>query len=91
MAVKTILYVVWCCVYLGTYRNCTCSDSKNGVVFYQLKVRVMKKISEINYSVIFDALKAYYEVEEDDSVWEIFNQADDQIEEIANALKVLGE
>lgn len=28
------------------------------------------KISEINYSVIFDALKAYYEVEEDDSVWE---------------------
>ncbi|WP_080077379.1 hypothetical protein, partial [Salmonella enterica] len=74
-----------------TYRNWTCSDSKNGVVFYQLKVRVMMKISEINYSVIFDALKAYYEVEEDDSVWEIFNQADDQIEEIANALKVLGE
>lgn len=60
-------------------------------MFYQLKVRVMMKISEINYSVIFDALKAYYEVEEDDSVWEIFNQADDQIEEIANALKVLGE
>ncbi|EOG8295983.1 hypothetical protein ACLIW6_000151 [Salmonella enterica subsp. enterica serovar Bredeney] len=51
----------------------------------------MMKISEINYSVIFDALKAYYEVEEDDSVWEIFNQADDQIEEITNALKVLGE
>ncbi|EJJ0532743.1 hypothetical protein NHN54_001962 [Salmonella enterica] len=51
----------------------------------------MMKISEINYSVIFDALKAYYEVEEDDSVWEIFNQADDQIEEIANALKMFGE
>ncbi|UKL14860.1 hypothetical protein [Erwinia phage Gungnir39] len=43
-----------------------------------------------NYAEIFDALKAYYEVDNDDSVWEIFNQADDQIEDIANALKVLG-
>lgn len=49
------------------------------------------KVSEINYGVIFDALKTYYEVEEDDSVWEILNQADDPIEEIANAMKVLGE
>lgn len=49
------------------------------------------KVSQINYGIIFDALKAYYEVEEDDSVWEILNQADDPIEEIANALKVLGE
>ncbi|ENA1186718.1 hypothetical protein ABFT38_004886 [Salmonella enterica] len=51
----------------------------------------MMKVSEINYGVIFDALMAYYEVEEDDSAWEILNQADDPIEEIANALKVLGE
>lgn len=42
------------------------------------------------YAEIFDALKAYYEVDNDDSVWEIFNQSDDQIEEIANALKVMG-
>lgn len=49
------------------------------------------KVSEINYSVLFDLLKAFYEVEEDDSVWEIFNQADDQIEEIANALKLLSD
>lgn len=47
------------------------------------------KVSQLNYGVLFDALKAYYEVDEDDSVWEIFNQADDQIEEIANALKLL--
>ena len=47
------------------------------------------KVSQLNYGVLFDTLKAYYEVDEDDSVWEIFNQADDQIEEIANALKLL--
>jgi hypothetical protein len=47
------------------------------------------KVSAINYSVIFELLKSYYEVEEDDSVWEILNQADDPIEEIANALKLL--
>lgn len=49
------------------------------------------KIFEINYLVIFDVFKVYYEVEEDDLVWEIFNQVDDQIEEIVNVLKVLGE
>lgn len=48
------------------------------------------QVSDVNYSVIFEALKAYYEVDSDDSVWEIFNQSDDQIEEIANALKLLG-
>lgn len=47
------------------------------------------KVSQLNYGVLFDLLKSYYEVEEDDSVWEIFNQADDPIEEIANALKLL--
>lgn len=47
------------------------------------------KVSQINYSVLFDLLKAYYEVEEDDSVWEIFNQADDPIDDVANALKLL--
>lgn len=47
------------------------------------------KVSQLDYGVLLDALKAYYEVDEDDSVWEIFNQADDQIEEIANALKLL--
>lgn len=47
------------------------------------------KVSDINYGVIFDALKAHYEVEEDDSVWEILNQSDDPIEEIANCLKLL--
>lgn len=45
----------------------------------------------ITYADIFNALKAYYEVQDDDSVWEVFNQADDQISEIANALKVRGE
>lgn len=47
------------------------------------------KISQLNYGVLFDALKVYYEVDEDDSVWEILNQADDPIEEIANALKLM--
>nr|DAH52795.1 MAG TPA: hypothetical protein [Caudoviricetes sp.] len=47
------------------------------------------KVSQLNYGVLFDALRAYYEVEDDDSVWEILNQADDPIEEIANALKLL--
>lgn len=47
------------------------------------------KVSQINYSVIFGLLKDYYEVEEDDSVWEILHQADDPIEEIANCLKLL--
>lgn len=49
------------------------------------------KLSDINYDVIFEALKAYYEVEEDDSVYEIFNQTDERIEDIAQALKLLGE
>lgn len=49
------------------------------------------KVSEINYGVIFSALKEYYLVEEDDSVWEILNQTDDPIEDIANALKLIGE
>ncbi|HBQ8789197.1 TPA: hypothetical protein L9B29_005378, partial [Klebsiella quasipneumoniae] len=31
-----------------------------------------------------------YEVESDDSVWEILNQSDDPVEEIAKALKLLG-
>lgn len=47
------------------------------------------KVSDINYGVIFDLLKAHYEVEDDESVWEIFNQTDDQIEDISNALKLL--
>ncbi|ELZ3649999.1 hypothetical protein ULT26_004293 [Salmonella enterica] len=47
------------------------------------------KVSQLNYGVLFDTLKAYYEVEDDDSVWEILNQADDIIEEMANALKLL--
>lgn len=49
------------------------------------------RLSDINYGVIFEALKAYYEVEEDDSVYEIFNQTDERIEDIAQALKLLGE
>lgn len=49
------------------------------------------KLSDINYGVIFKALKAYYEVEEDDSVYEIFNQTESRIEDIAQALKLLGE
>ncbi len=43
----------------------------------------------VTYSRLFDALKAMYEVDDDDSVWEIFSQADDQIEEVVNALKLL--
>lgn len=43
----------------------------------------------VTYSRLFDALKGMYEVDDDDSVWEIFNQADDQIEEVVNALKLL--
>lgn len=43
----------------------------------------------VTYSRLFDALKGMYEVDDDDSVWEIFNQADDQLEEVVNALKLL--
>lgn len=43
----------------------------------------------VTYSRLFDALKGMYEVDDDDSVWEIFSQADDQIEEVVNALKLL--
>lgn len=43
----------------------------------------------VTYSRLFDALKGMYEVDNDDSVWEIFSQADDQIEEVVNALKLL--
>lgn len=43
-----------------------------------------------NYGQIFECLKAMYEVESDDSVWEIINQSDDPIDEIAKALKLLG-
>lgn len=44
------------------------------------------KISEINYSVIFDALKAYYEVEEDENVKKIIGYDRDPIGTIAAAL-----
>lgn len=42
-----------------------------------------------NYGQIFECLKAMYEVEADDSVWEIINQSDDPIDEIAKALKLM--
>ena len=44
-----------------------------------------------NYGQIFECLKSMYEVENDDSVWEILNQSDDPVEEIAKALKLLGD
>ncbi|EIX8205420.1 hypothetical protein MLA71_003392 [Salmonella enterica subsp. enterica serovar Infantis] len=47
------------------------------------------KVSQLNYGVLFDTLKTYYEVDDDDSVWEILNQADDPIEEMANVIKPL--
>lgn len=47
--------------------------------------------SEITYENVFNALKQYYEVEEDDSVWEIINDSDDPIEDIVNAVKILGD
>ncbi|POU43907.1 hypothetical protein C3374_22160 [Pantoea sp. PSNIH4] len=43
----------------------------------------------VTYSRLFDALKGMYEVDDDDSAWEILNQADDQLEEVVNALKLL--
>lgn len=43
-----------------------------------------------NYGQIFECLKVMYEVETDDSVWEIINQSDDPIDEIAKALKLMG-
>ncbi|MGE1562181.1 hypothetical protein [Pantoea septica] len=46
---------------------------------------------DVTYSRVFEALKGYYEVEEDDSVWEIINQCDDPIEDIVNAMKLLSE
>ncbi len=47
--------------------------------------------SEITYENVFNALKQYYEVEEDDSVWEIINDSDDPIEDIVNAVKIPGD
>jgi len=43
----------------------------------------------ITYENVFNALKQYYEVEEDDSVWELINDSDDPIEDIVNAIKIL--
>ncbi len=45
----------------------------------------------ITYENVFNALKQYYGVEEDDSVWEIINDSDDPIEDIVNAIKILGD
>lgn len=43
----------------------------------------------VTYSRLFEALKGMYEVEDDDSVWEIFNQTDDPIEDVVCALRLL--
>lgn len=44
---------------------------------------------EVTYSRLFEALKGLYEVEDDDAVWEIFNQTDDPLEDVVCALKLL--
>lgn len=43
----------------------------------------------VTYSRLFEALKGMYEVEDDDSVWEIFNQKYDPIEDVVCALRLL--
>lgn len=47
------------------------------------------KVSQINYGVLFNLLKDYYEVEDDECVFEILYQAEDMLEEVVNALKLL--
>lgn len=44
---------------------------------------------EVTYGRLFDAIKGLYEVEDDDSVWEILNQTDDPLEDVVCALKLL--
>lgn len=46
---------------------------------------------EVTYYRLFEAMKAVYEVDNDDSVWEIFSQADDPFDEIVSALKLISE
>lgn len=43
----------------------------------------------VTYSRLFEALRGMYEVEDDDAVWEIFNQTDDPIEDVVCALRLL--
>lgn len=56
-------------------------------VYIHLKGLGMK----IKYDEIFQALKRYYEVEDDASVREILDQSDDCINDICEALNMEGE
>ena len=43
----------------------------------------------VTYNQMYDALKAYYEVECDDSLIELINDSDDIIHDVVSALKLI--
>lgn len=46
---------------------------------------------EVTYARLFEAMRGFYEVDNDDNVWEIFSQTSDPFDDIVSALKLLNE